>query len=239
MNEHGPDTASSRGHIPPHRPLVAIAASAPPLAPGRVAILLGLGVVLTGFSPRQSDQARKPLLQYLMVGTKRIAFESPEGGTARFRYVDQALGVARRPGAARDERPMSACYRPTPDSLAGPVTLLFESDEMGNPEDLTEFEVIPAGTRPEVERGCARLAVAAGAIVTDRGIRLGLTRADVTRLLGAPIRDRDDVAEFELTTERTVRTGGAVDRYDLFSSITVTFRDGRVVAFSGALGDTD
>jgi hypothetical protein len=174
-----------------------------------------------------------------MVGAKRIAFESPEGTVARFRYVDQALGPARRPGAARDDRPMSACYRPAADSLAGPMTLLFESDEMGNPEDLTEFELIPVGSRPDVERGCVKIGVAAGAIVTDRGIRLGLTRAAVMRLLGTPVRDRDDVAEFELTTERTVRTGGTVDRYDVFSSITVTFRDGRVVAFSGAIGDTD
>ena len=110
---------------------------------------------------------------------------------------------------------------------------------MGNPEDLTEFEVIPVDSRPEVERGCMKLTVAASAIVTDRGIHLGLTRAEVLRLLGTPVRDRDDVAEFELTTERTVRTNGAVDRYDLFSSMTVTFRDGRVVAFSGAVGDTD
>ena len=48
-----------------------------------------------------------------------------------------------------------------------------------------------------------------------------------------------EVAEFESMSERLVRTGGSVDRYDLFSALTVTFRDGRVVAFSGALGDTD
>jgi hypothetical protein len=197
-----------------------------------------LGLIM-GFAADPTQQGTKPLLQYLMVGAKRIAFESPEGTVARFRYVDQALGPARRPGAARDGRPMSACYRPAADSLAGPVTLLFESDEMGNPEDLTEFEVIPLGTRPEVERRCMKIGVAAGAIVTDRGIRLGLTRAAVIRLLGTPVRDADDVAEFEATTERTVRTGGTVDRYDVFSSITVTFRDGRVVAFSGAVGDTD
>jgi hypothetical protein len=207
---------------------------------GVVFILVGLGVGLTtGLAGGPAQQPAKPLLEYLMVGAKRIAFESAEGTAARFRYVDQALGPARRPGAARDGRPMSACYRPIPDSLAGPVTLLFESDEMGNPEDLTEFEVIPVGSRPEVERGCVKLAVAAGAIVTDRGIRLGLTRTAVMRLLGTPVRDRDDVAEFELTTERVVRTGGTVDRYDVFSSITVTFRDGRVIAFSGAVGDTD
>jgi hypothetical protein len=207
---------------------------------GVVCVLVGLGAGPSiGFAGDPTQQPATPLLQYLMVGAKRVAFESPEGGVARFRYVDQALGAARRPGAARDGQPMSACYRPAPDSLAGPVTLLFESDEMGNPEDLTEFEVISAGTRPEVERGCMKIAVAAGAIVTDRGIRLGLTRAAVMRLLGTPVRDRDDVAEFELTTERAVRTGGTVDRYDVFSSITVTFRDGRVVAFSGAVGDTD
>ena len=202
-------------------------------------VLLGIGVALTGFAPVRRQQPAKPLLQYLMVGTKRIAFESPEHTVARFRYVDQALGGARRPRASRDGRPMSACYRPVADPLAGPVTLLFESDEMGDTEDLTEFEVIPVGSRPEVERGCAKLAVAASAIVTDRGIRLGLTRPEVMRLLGTPVRDRDDVAEFEVTTERTVRTAGAEDRYDLFTSLTVTFRDGRVVAFSGAIGDTD
>jgi hypothetical protein len=207
---------------------------------GGLVVLLAPAIGPTmSFAADPAQQGAKPLLQYLMVGAKRIAFESPEHTVARFRYVDQALGPARRPGAARDGQPMSACYRPIADSLAGPVTLLFESDEMGNPEDLTEFEVIPLGTRPEVERGCVKLGVAAGAIVTDRGIRLGLTRAAVMRLLGAPVRDVDDVAEFELTTERTVRTGGTVDRYDVFSSITITFREGRIVAFSGAIGDTD
>src|SRR4029079_9280236 len=128
--------------------------------------------------------------------------------TAHFRYVDQALGRARRPSAASDGHPMSACYRPVADSVAGPMTLLFESDEMGNPEDLTEFELITVGSRPEVERGCLPLDVHAGAIATDRGIRLGLTRAAVLRLLGAPVRDHDGVAEFEQVTERTVRVGG-------------------------------
>jgi hypothetical protein len=110
---------------------------------------------------------------------------------------------------------------------------------MGNPEDLTEFELIPSGSRPEVERGCLQLDVPATAIVTDRGIRLGLTHAAVLRLLGKPVRDHDGVAEFEQVSERTVRVGGSVDRYDVFSSLTVTFRDGRVIAFSGAVGDTD
>jgi hypothetical protein len=180
-----------------------------------------------------------PLIQYLQVGTRRIPFESPNGTVAHFRFVDQALGRARRPLAESDARPMSACYRPIADPVLGPMTLLFESDEMGNTEDLTEFELIPAGTRPEVERGCARINVAASAIVTDRGIRIGLTRAAVIKVLGPPVRDHDGVAEFEQVNERIVRVGGAVDRFDLFSALTITFRDGRVVAFSGALGDTD
>ena len=198
-------------------------------------VALAALALTTAFAQRSDG----PLLRYLMVGTARIAFETPDGSAARFRFVDQALGPARRPSAATDGLPTSACYRPLPDPAAGEMTLLFESDEMGSPEDLTEFELIPAGSRPEVERGCRRLAVASGAVVTDRGIRLGLTRAAVVRLLGTPVRDHDDVAEFEHMSERTVRVGGVVDRYDQFSAITVTFRDGRVVAFSGALGDTD
>ena len=187
----------------------------------------------------RAQRAGPPLLRYLTVGTARIVFETPDGMVARFRFVDQALGRARRPSASADGLPTSACYRPLPDPLAGEMTLLFESDEMGNPEDLTEFELIPAGSRPEVERGCRRLAIPSASIATDRGIRLGLTRAAVAKLLGVPVRDRDDVAEYEHTSERTVRVGGTVDRYDQYSAITVTFRDGRVVAFSGALGDTD
>lgn len=180
-----------------------------------------------------------PLLRYVVVGTHRIPFESPEGTAARFRYVDEALGRARRPTAATDQRPMSACYRPAPDSLAGAMTLLFESDEMGDAEVLTEFELIPVDSRPEVERGCTRIALPAGAIVTDLGLRLGLTHAAVVKLLGTPVRDRDGVAEFERVSVRQVRTGASVDPVDIFSAITVTFRDGRVVAFSGAVGDTD
>jgi hypothetical protein len=206
---------------------------------GRRAAVVGMAAVIFGGASVVTQHGAAPLLHYLAVGTHRIPFESPEGTVARFRYVDQALGRSRRPTAASDGRPMSACYRPIADSLAGPLTLLFESDEMGNPEDLTEFELIPVGSRPEVERGCLRISVPASAIVTDRGIRIGLTRAAVVRLLGAPVRDHDGVAEFEQVTERTVRVGSGIDRYDLFSALTITFRDGRVVAFSGALGDTD
>ena len=206
---------------------------------GRRVAMVSAVAALVGGATAFTQRGAAPLLRYLAVGTRRIPFESPEGTAARFRYVDQALGRARRPLAASEARAMSACYRPIPDSLAGPMTLLFESDEMGNPEDLTEFELIPVGSRPEVERGCMKLNVPAGAIVTDRGIRLGLTRAAVVRLLGAPVRDRDGVAEFEQITERTVRVGGGTDRYDLYSALTITFRDGRIVAFSGALGDTD
>ena len=195
-----------------------------------------LGVVLAAISPPPD---LPPLLRFITVGTHRIPFESPEGTVARFRYVDEALGRSRRPRARTDPRPMSACYRPVADSLAGPMTLLFESDEMGNPEDLTAFELIPADSRPEVERGCAPLHIPAGAIVTDLGLRLGLTHAAVVTLLGRPVRDRDGVAEFERVSERLVHTGASVDPVDIFSALTVTFRDGRVVAFSGAVGDTD
>jgi hypothetical protein len=195
--------------------------------------LLGLAVAVG-----QGDST--PLLRYLQVGTRRIAFESSGGTVARFRFVDQALGPARRPSSAIDGQAASACYRPIADPFAGPVSLLFESDEMGSPEDLTEFEVIPAGSRPEVEKGCVRLRVAARRIVTDRGLRLGLTRAAVGRLLGKPTQESGDTAEWERTTERTITTSaGASDRYDQFSLLTVTFRRGRVVAFSGALGETD
>lgn len=198
-----------------------------------------LALLVISGSVGLTQRSDPPLLQYLRVGTARIEFLSPDGTVAHFRYVDQALGRARRPGASSDDRPMSACYRTSADTIAGPMTLLFESDEMGNPEDLTEFELIPVGSRPEVERGCAKLPVPGSAVVTDRGIRLGLTRAMVTRLLGAPVRDHGGVAEYELKTEQAVRTGGSVDVIDLFSSLTVTFRGGRVVAFSGAIGDTD
>ena len=199
-------------------------------------LVLVVVVALTTAAVQRTDG---PLLRYLTVGTARIAFETPDGAAARFRFVDQALGRARRPSSATDGLPTSACYRLLPDPAAGEVTLLFESDEMGSPDDLTEFELIPTGSRPEVERGCRRLAVPSASVVTDRGIRLGLARAAVARLLGAPVRDHDDVAEFEHTSERIVRVGGVTDRYDQYSAITITFRDGRVVAFSGALGDTD
>ena len=206
-----------------------------PFASLRVLVLPAV-VMLGAAAAQRIDGA---LLRHLTVGTSRISFETPDGKAARFRFVDQALGRARRPSSSTDGLPTSACYRPLPDPSAGEMTLLFESDEMGDAEALTEFELIPRGSRPEVERGCRRLAVPSASIVTDRGIRLGLTRAAVVTLLGAPVRDHDDVAEFERVTERTVRVGGTVDRYDVFSAITVTFRDGRVVAFSGALGDTD
>jgi hypothetical protein len=200
----------------------------------------GLALLCSAVAADVPQRRQPPLLAYLQVGDRRVMFESPDSTVAHFRFVDEALGRARRPMTAPEMQPTSACYTPDPDPVAGPVTLVFEGDEMGDDEDLTEFELIPAGTRPDVERGCRRVPVAARDIVTDRGVRLGLTRAETDRLLGKPARVTAGVTEYERTTSRRATAqDGAIYSYDLFSAITVTFRRGRIVAFSGALGTTD
>ncbi len=190
--------------------------------------IIGLAVAI----PLQAQNER-PLLRYLMVGKHRIEFDVPGRGVARFASVAQALGGKTESDTA-GVVPVR-CYM-----LSGPaphMILSFYGDPMGT-GTLTDFDLAPASRRPQLAGRCSKLDVTPRDVVTDRGVRIGLPREDVEELIGQSRRAIDGQPIYELTQERKTRLpDGTVYAEPISSSITVTYRNQIVVAFSGGISE--
>jgi hypothetical protein len=122
-----------------------------------------------------------------------------------------------------------ACYRSADPQ---PTTYYLESGEMGANEQIMQVDVISAGSAaatpdPPIARECRVLAPATTAR-TDRGIRLGLSRAEVDRRLRVRGRDSAGIAIYDRSEKR--RIGGRT--YDAWAWLHVRYLENRVVAFS-------
>jgi len=191
---------------------------------------------LSLFAP--SHTRTVPVLRYLTVGTNRIDFDVPGRGAAKFESVARILGgksskvdvSAATPGPTQ-------CY-----TLSGPsprMVLAFYGDDTGS-NVLTDFDLAPASRKRALLGKCASLAVSPKQIVTDRGIRLGLTRDEVEEKLGESKRAINGKPIYELTQQRTTKLAdGTTYTEDLSSSITITYRNRVVVAFGGGISEAD
>ena len=181
-----------------------------------------------------------PLLSYVRVGGTRVAFESDTFSTPSHReatvqstvqQVERALGrtVARDTGDAAGHSRL-LCYR-----LGGRSSdaLVFESSEMGGGTRITGFNVVPAGTRPDLEQSCRSIPVGVQSVVTDRGIRIGLTRKEVDALLGRPGRDSAGVVLYEKDVDSVWTDHGKRVPYNQSSGFNLIFTDGRLAAIYG------
>jgi hypothetical protein len=116
------------------------------------------------------------------VGTHTITLDS-----ATIAEVVAALGAARvvRQGDAGDAI-ASVCYL-IQDKPA--YTIAFRSDEMGGSElKVTEVALYAGDERADWRRSCGSLKARVASV--DLGIRIGATRPEVVRKLGAPEVDR-------------------------------------------------
>lgn len=168
-----------------------------------------------------------------MVGSHRIEFDVPGPGRAQFSTVARILGGK---GNAEDTNvpALIRCY-----VLSGPAPhtiLSFYGDETAD-SALTDFDLSPASRKPELRGKCSALSVSPRQVVTDRGIKIGLPRADVEEVLGQSRRAIDGQPIYEVTGPRTTRSGGTARTEDISSSITVTYRREIVVAFSGGISE--
>src|SRR5690349_15439087 len=123
------------------------------------------------------------LLNFLRVGAAHVALTSGtfivHGSAAKleqstFEDVFRMLKPATVNGRGDASLALNwVCYR-----LGGDVStsLILESDEMGGGTYIDGFEMVPAGSRPDLERDCVALDVSSSDLETDKGIRLGLTR---------------------------------------------------------------
>jgi hypothetical protein len=180
-------------------------------------------------------QSERPLLRYVTVGKHRIEFDVPGRGVARFASVAQALG-GRSEADTAGAAPVR-CY-----VLSGPsphMILAFYGDPMGTGA-LTDFDLAPASRRPQLTGRCSKLDVSPREVVTDRGVRIGLPRDEVEESIGRSRRAIDGQPIYELTQERKTRLAdGTVYSEPISSSITVTYRNRIVVAFSGGISEGD
>jgi hypothetical protein len=184
--------------------------------------------------PVQAQSAR-PLLRYVTVGKHRIEFDVPGRGVARFASVAQVLG-----GKAETDTAGAVpvrCYL-----LSGPaphMILAFYGDPMGTGA-LTDFDLAPASRRPQLTGRCSKLNVSPSEVVTDRGVRVGLPRDEIEESIGQSRRAIDGQPIYELTQERKTKLAdGTVYSEPISSSITVTYRNRVVVAFSGGISEGD
>ena len=190
--------------------------------------------VFAAAAPLQAQSAR-PLLRYVTVGKHRIEFDVPGRGVARFANVAQVLG-GKSDADTAGVAPVR-CYL-----LSGPaphMILAFYGDPMGTGA-LTDFDLAPASRRPQLTGRCSKLDVRPRDVVTDRGVRIGLPRDEVEESIGQSRRAIDGQPIYELTQERKTRMpDGTIHSEPISSSITVTYRNRVVVAFSGGISEGD
>ena len=200
------------------------------------AFLVSLALSATG----QHKAERGALLTYLQVGNARVALTSDTivRSGRRVGVEESTFDEVRRmlaPAAQSDSGDAASslrwiCYRLAGDS----VSLVLESDEMGGGDYIDGFELIPAGSRPDLERSCARLSVPPQLVQTDRGIRLSLTSNQVRAKLGAVGRDSAGVVVFERSRDRVTHArDGTPEPYTESSGFIIRFRHGRVAEVHG------
>jgi hypothetical protein len=188
----------------------------------------------------QRSTDRIPLLSFLQVGSHRFAFASDTFTlhgqrtaivASKLADVQAALGAA----ATRDTGDASGfvrlvCYR-TRGRPA--MSLIFESGEMGGGTWLTGFEFVPEGSRPDLEHGCRRIGVPSSSVVTNRGLRLGLTRSAVANQLAVAERDSAGLVIFESEIDTTGVIDGKRQPRSLGSQFILGFTLGRLTALNG------
>jgi hypothetical protein len=177
-----------------------------------------------------------PMLRYLMVGSQRIDFDVPGKGAARFSAVARILGGKEIAGEEAGPA-LTRCYLLS--GSAPHMVLAFYGDDAAN-DVLTDFDLAPASRKPALVGKCSPLSVTPRQVVTDRGVRIGLPRADVEELIGKSHRAIDGQPIYEISEKRSAKSsdGTAVPEY-VSSSITVTYRNRIVVAFSGGISESE
>ncbi len=188
-----------------------------------------------------AQQWRAPVLSYLTVGTHRVSFET-ESGAAPFSSVRETLGGMPVGGEEGSAATPTICYSvmdPTVGATKGMVLVFFGDDE-GN-GTLTEFELAPADAEPDLNGKCSTLPLTAHDVSTDLGIRIGLTREDVEKKLGEPLREEKGKTIYQ-SIDVHVSAGGddsGGTKVEVTSEINVTYRNGKVAAFGGGLTDAN
>jgi hypothetical protein len=167
-----------------------------------------------------------PLTSRVILGSATIRLEE-----TTFASVARKLGEASiiHVGDAGGSR-YQACY-----AASGPVPARYylESGEMGGGDrvmqvDAVGVDVATAAEDPVIATNCRALLPGTPPLTTNRGIRLGLTRADVERRVQRRGCDSAGVTLYERSEDH----GRGANASNVFSWLRVRYSNGRVAAFS-------
>ncbi len=126
---------------------------------------------------------------------------------------------------------LSLCYDFSEATNAG-GTVTFSSGAL-DLETISSFEVSDRKSANIAD--CAKLQ-RKDRLVSEAGVRLGMTRQEVLSLLGAPVETTNSVAIWLQDLElRDQKTG---DSYDQFRGVAVAFRNSEVTCFGSFLYDS-
>ena len=198
-----------------------------------IPIIFGLWVVLTA-----AQRAPRRAFEFLVIRRDTL-----RPSKASFADATRSLGHAevRHRGSGHDGYTF-VCYSGRDDS--GHFQLELRSDdEMGGQErhEVTEFVMRAAPRHAATNPPCDPAIPESVSVITDRGIRIGLTRSQVEHLLGAATRDSSHVAIY-VTDEQIPTVDGMCGSlkgsyYDASSELRIVFAANRVVAMWGSRAD--
>ncbi|HMM40182.1 MAG TPA: hypothetical protein PKB11_15605 [Desulfovibrio sp.] len=100
--------------------------------------------------------------------------------------------------------------------------------------ELTEFMVVDRKERLIPGLRCPSMSLPRGTPENPAGLRLGMTRDEVVRLLGDPLLERGNRLYYASTAERAAASSGGPDapRADSLSAVVLRLERGRVVVLS-------
>lgn len=173
-----------------------------------------------------------PLATRISIGPATIVLEESTFATVARQLGDAPLSHQGDAGASR----VQACYATVGPS---PTTYYLESGEMGGGDHILQVDVVSASRTtaapsPVIAKRCTRLAASIHVATTERGLALGLSRADFEGRLHMRGRERGGVTFYEKAEKR--QKGARV--FDVSSWVRVRYLGGRVAAFSVGLVST-
>jgi hypothetical protein len=199
-------------------------------------MLRNISLAIFLLAPTLVRSAPGAVFHSLSVGKHRISFETASGEEQLFSGVQKILG-----GQEGEETGAPAiCYTLSGN---GPRTqLAFFADDMGG-DALRSFELSQTRDKQFRITTCSPLQVAPAEVVTDRGIRLGLSRRAVEKILG-PAESKKDGFVIYSGAEAWEHKGndGTTEPYELISELRIRYLGDRIVSISAGLSnskDTD
>lgn len=206
-----------------------------------VGCTLSLCVVLSMLAAAPPASKRRLPFEYLQVDSVRIqpVVDSP-AVTLNLHSLQEQLGATeigvKHYTDGEAESFHFVCYRGGGRSNSF-VLVVDSDDEMGGPErDVMGITVARPAAAPTYAERCGTLRDSTWSPVTDRGIRLGMDRSAVEKLLG-PRHGRGEKVSYEVYDERPKGPGDGCGPVSVSSELNLLYKNHRLVSLRGSRSD--